>query len=352
MACRLLAGHAMLRKTVVLLALAACSSDDESLSPDGGDPGARCQSSDQRVELDPSATYVMRGAAADERGAWALLEHRSNGTGGDLVIPDEGGERTKLLTGIADFNAIRVVPLTVDGRRCVAYTKAGSGGTAKLACEGVAEQDSAQDLSVREGRLVALQSPDGVVHIYGQSFSAYTEVRRTTDGAWRDIEKFESSISSAQDGLLRGSGAVTCLLTTGNHPAIDVDGDIHPSPDTARWCTLASTPSQLGVLTDLGYTTFSGTTFGAWQPTSIASRPLAMVSGERPAAIAVSATGDAIQLVPLPSGEPSTLRAVDASSGDATSFSVVQRSADEIVLFSLPRSGTSYALARSTRCLE
>jgi hypothetical protein len=349
----LLTGLAMLRKTVVLLVLAACSStssSDDTPAPDGGDPGARCEPADQVVALDPSATYIMRGAASDARGAWALLERRTSGAAGDLVIADESGELATLVSGLADLPSTEAAPLTVDGRRCIVY--APFNDTVRLACEGHAEEDSALDLEADQGRLVAIQSPDGVVHAYGQDFAAYTEARRIGPGSWRDIEKFESSISSAQDVLLRGADPIICLLATPGRPAIDDGADIYYSADRARWCMLVSTPSELGVLTDLGYTTFSGTSLGGWQPTSIDTRPLAMVSGAQPAAISPSAAGDAIQLVPLPSGEPTILRTADASSGDASSFSAVQQSADELVLFSLPFNGTSYSLAKSTRCLE
>ena len=317
-----------------MLLCAACGSSD---SPPGGDAGPveQCEAGEQRLELAADKNWVLRGVAADSK-PWALLieEATDNSNVGNLVIADADGLGATLVTGIANATQIDAAPVVFEGKRCAVYKPFSQ--DMRFACEGGLDEDTTIDASARSGELIAVNDA-GTVRVFAERFAAYTEVRRSPAGGWAEVEKFESSISSAQDAVRFEGRIVTCFLAFDDHPGMDIDGDTHAAPEQAQWCRLIP-GSQLGVLTDLGLTTFANRAFGSWRPTPVTTRPLAVGGGDMPFALVATATD--ILKQPLPSGTPAPIAPLVGS------FNHALIADDRITIVAV--SGTQ--LVTTTRC--
>lgn len=331
---------ARMRPIVYSLVLcAACSSDP---SPGGDDAPGPCEPGDEVVELDVDHGWALDAMMIDDRGPWVVLEKRRDNTS-SFVIADHTGEVATLVAGLTETSGLAIAPVVVDGKRCIAMHVFDE--QFRFACEDGSVEMPGLDI---DGRLAAVQDTRGAVHVFGQDFAAYHELRREA-GTWQGVEKFESSISTAQDAVLLGGRVASCFLSTGALPSIDLDGDISYGADRAQWCRLIA-GDTLGVLTDLGLTTFTGSGLGAWQPTGLAVRPLAVAS-RRGAAYAVVHRDDRVELQPLPTGEPVVLRTL---SGAENAHAVID--GDRVFVIAvkpiIEPERTRYELASSTRCIE
>jgi len=329
-----------MRSIVLTLVIASCSSGEP---PGGGDaPSADCEPTDTSFDLDIDHGWALDGMAVDERGPWVVLEKKRDGVS-SLVIADATGEVATLVDGLTETSGLALAPVVVDGTRCIAMHVFDE--VFRFACEDGSVETPGLDL---EGRLAAVQGTDGAIHVFGQDFAAYHELRRV-GGSWSGVEKFESSISTAEDAVVFEGGVASCFLSTGGHPSIDHGNDIVYGTDTAHWCRLIP-GSELGVLTDLGLATFTGSAIGSRQPTGIDVRPLAV--GRRDGvAFAVVHREDRVELQSLPDGTPTMLRTL---TGAENAHAVIDGRRVSVIsvrpLFEA--AGTRYQLLASTRCME
>jgi hypothetical protein len=317
-----------------MLLCAACGSSDSPPGGDGG-PTEQCEPADQTLELATDKNWVLRGIAADRK-PWALLieEATDNSNVGNLVIAEADGMGATLVTGIPNATQIDAAPVVFEGKRCAVYKPFGQ--DMRFACEGGLDEDTTIDADARSGELVVVDDA-GTVRVFAERFAAYTELRRSSAGAWTEVEKFESSISSAEDAVRFDGRIVTCFLAFDDHPGMDIDGDTHTAPEQAQWCRLIP-GSQLGVLTDLGLTTFTSRAFGSWTPTAVTARPIAVGGGDTP--FALVAAGAEILKQPLPSGTPEPIAPL------AGSLTRALIDGERITLVAV----TSTQLVTTTRC--
>ena len=102
--------------------------------------------------------------------------------------------------------------------------------------------------------------------------------------------------------------ATSCFLDINDRPSIDtLVGDPTYGEGIATWCRLIENGDQLGVLTNLGFTNFTGGTLGGWLPTAVEVRPVAVGRVDEQM-FAVLRRDDRVELQPLPTGEPTLLR--------------------------------------------
>ncbi len=322
-----------MRSLSLVLVLTACggSSDD----PAGDAPTSQpCVPKDDSTQLADATSWQLGATAVDDAGTWFVLAKQHDDVT-DFVIADATGELSAPITGIANASGHNVATVTLDGKRCFAMHTFDE--NFHFACEGSPVEIPDLDL----GGKMSVVADGSTVHAFGQDFAAYHELRRT-GGVWGQVEKFESSISKAEDAVRSQGNVVSCFLSTGDNASIDtLSGDAIYGEGTATWCRLIPDGSSLGVLTDLGLTTFTGATLGNWQPTAADVRPLAVGTREG-TPFAVLRRDDRVELQPLPSGAPTVLL---ESSGPVQA--VIDN--DRVILTSL-RSNSE--LSSSTRCLE
>jgi hypothetical protein len=316
------------------LVLAACG------SPSSNDVDAtqlpRCEPTNDVFDL--TQGHFMQGMTADDRGPWAVASKSTNGVG-SLVIADRTGIVGTLATGLADTDG-RIAPVSVGGKRCVALHF--NDGKFQFHCEDGSVETPTLEL---EGDMTAVAN-GSTVHVFGQEFASYHELRRD-NGTWSEVEKFESSISEPEHAIAFGGGFASCFISTGGKASVETD-DIYYGPP-ASWCRLIGGGSSLGVLTDQGLTTFSGT-FSAVEPTALGNqRPIA-VGRLRGKPVAVVRRDLSVELQPLPQGTPTVLRTLanSAENPHAVVFG------DGIVIISVkpifdPQT-TRYQLVSSTHC--
>ena len=181
-----------MRSIVLTFVLAACTSSTEVGGADDAPPPDACVPADDKVDLALDHGWALDAMALDERGPWVVLEKRRDNVS-SFVIADRTGEVATLLDGITQTSGLAIAPVVVDGKRCIAMHVFDE--VFRLACEGGSVEMPGLDI---DGRIAAVQGPDGAVHVFGQDFAAYHELRREA-GRWRGVEKFESSISTAED---------------------------------------------------------------------------------------------------------------------------------------------------------
>jgi len=329
--------------TLSIVVCAACGSS----SPNSGDdaPDAKpvtCEPKQDVVDLAADHGWAMQGMSADARGPWVVVDKRRDGVS-SLVIADRTGEVTTLVDGLTDTSGVRVAPLVVDDKRCIAMHFLDE--TFQLACEDGTIETPDLELG---GKLTAIATSKGTVHVFGQQFAAYHELRRE-DGVWREVEKFESSISEAEDAVAAGASFASCFLSSSKKAGIDFGPDIAYGASTAKWCRLI--PGEpLGVLSDLGLATFSGNVVSGWVPTAVAAQRPAAVGRMNGAPVAVVRRDLDVELQPLPTGTPILLRTA-ANSAENT-HAVVRDDRVEIIsvkaLLESPQ--TRYQLISSTHC--
>jgi hypothetical protein len=329
----------MRRILLTIVLCAACSSSDEA--PGGDDSSVECEPTDETIDLAEDHGWALQAMTSDERGPWSVLERRRDGAS-SLVIADRTGEVATLVSGLDHTAGMAIAPLVVDGKRCIALHLFDE--KLQFACEGGTVETPGLDIA---GRLAAVQGADASVHVFGQDFAAYHELRRD-GGVWREIEKFESSVSSAEDAVALGASVASCFRSTGGFPSIDIDDDIAYGTEPAQWCRLLP-GTELGVLTDLGLTTFSNNKLGAWVSTALEQRPLAVDGAVSP--VAVVHREDRVELQPLPSGTPTVLRTLASAENAHAAIR-----GDRVFLISvkpiLDPDRTRYQLVSSTRCLQ
>lgn len=330
-----------MRSLSLVLVLAACggASDD----PAGDAPTSQpCVPADDSTPLVDATSWQLGATAVDGAGSWFVLAKQHDNVT-DLVIADATGELSAPITGIANASGTTIATVNLDGKRCFAMHTFDE--KFQFACEG----GPAENPDLELGGKMSVVADGSTVHAFGQDFAAYHELRRT-GGTWSQVEKFESSISKAEDAVISQGNVVSCFLSTGDNASIDtLSGDPVYGEGIATWCRLLPDGSSLGVLTDLGFTTFTGATLGNWQPTAVEVRPLA-VGTRAGSPFAVIRRDDRVELQPLPTGTPTVLLTAGSDSVQA----VIQ--GDRVILASLRssfESGTTrYELIQSTRCME
>lgn len=333
-----------MRSLSLFLVLTACGSSEDPVAGDAPPVTPPCTPGDDVLPLAVDSSWTLGAIAVDETGPWfALAKQRDSVT--DFVIADRTGELATLIPGIANASGLDVEALEVGGKRCIAMHTFDE--EFHFACEGSGVEIPGLDLG---GKMTALQV-GSTTHVFGQDFAAYHELRRT-GGTWGAVEKFESSVSKAEDAVRHDGRAVACFLDIDDHASIDrLDGDPVYGEGTATWCRLISGDSGLGVLTDLGLTTFTGSTLGGWQPTAVDVKPLAVGTRDG-AAFAVLRREDRVELQPLPTGTPTLLRTLSGSSESAQATF----DNDRVIVTSVKSTfvdGTSRSeLTASTRCME
>jgi hypothetical protein len=329
-------------RSSLLVVIAACGSPGDSPLPGDAPPVVEpCSPSDDTIALAADSSWMLGSIAVDEAGPWfALAKQRDSVT--DFVIVDRSGEVATLIPGVANASGLDVAAVQVAGERCVAMHTFDE--EFHFACEGGNVEIPGLDLG---GKMKVIQVDD-TVHAFGQDFAAYHELRRT-GGSWFPIEKFESSVSKAEDAVRYRGSAVACFLDIDDRASIDLlQGDPVYGDGIATWCRLIPDDDELGVLTDLGFTTFTGRTLGGWQPTAADVRPLAV--GRRDGAMfAVIRREDRVELQPLPTGAPTVLRTLSGSS----EFAQAVFDGDRVIVTSVKSTFEAGAeLTSSTRCME
>ncbi len=336
-----------MRSLTAILLLTACggSSDPEDPTPDT--PTVEpCTPEDVTIPLGAATSWQL-GALGVEGAAqpWFVLAKQLDQVT-DFVIVDPDGTETTVMPGIPNATGQNVIAIELAGKRCFAMHTFDE--EFHFACEGGAVEIPGLDLGGKMSAVVV----DGTVHVFGQDFAAYQELRRTS-GSWQPIEKFESSVSKAEDAVRFQGNAVSCFLNIDDHASIDtLSGDPIYGEGIATWCRLIANGNELTVLTDLGITSFTGSTLGGWQPTAADSRPLAV--GHRDAAdfAVLRRDNQRIELQPLPNGTPTVLATLTGSS-DAAHAVVAE---DRIVVSTLANrfenGQTTFELRSSTRCMD
>jgi len=329
-----------MRSMYLSIVLCACGSSSSPETP-GTEAPAACTPTNNVIDLATDHGWALWGMRADARGPWVLVEKKQNGLS-DYVILDGTGEVATLASGIPDSSGTRVEPVSFDGKRCVAMHTLNE--TFSFACEGSAIETPPHELG-GDMRAVATGT---TLHVFGQQFAAYHELRRD-DGTWRQVEKFESSISEAEDAITTGGGFASCFLSTGGKASIDQGGSDFSYGTVAKWCRLIP-GDTIGVLTDKGLSTFSGGAFTTPEPSALAAdRPVAVgrVAGQP---VAVVRRGTNVELQPLPNGTPTVLRA--AESAENAHAAILS---DRIAVFGVKAlhdtATTRYQLIASTHCL-
>lgn len=330
-----------MRSFSLVLVLAACGGTDD---PPGDVPPAEqpCVPGDQTTALGAAQSWALGAAAVDAEGPWFVLA-KNQDAGSEIVIADATGVTSSPITGIDNTSGFTVATVQIDGKRCFAMHTFDE--EFHFVCEGGTVEVPGLDLG---GRMIAVQD-GGTVHVFGQDFAAYHGLRRT-GGTWSQVEKFESSISKAEDAVRSQGNVVSCFLSTADHASIDtLSGDPVYGEGIAEWCRLIPNGSELGVLTNLGYTTFSGSTLGGWQPTAVEDVPLA-VGVREGSMFAVMRREDRIELQPLPTGAPTTL--TTGTSGAVHAVFADDRVIVTSMTTAFENNQSTATLTASTRCME
>lgn len=329
-----------MRSLSLVLGLAACggASDD----PAGDAPASQpCVPADDTTQLTGATSWQLGATAVDDAGTWFVLAKQHDEVT-DFVIADATGELSAPITGIANASGATIATVNLDGKRCFAMHTFDE--NFHFVCEG----GSVEIPDLELGGKMSVVADGSTIHAFGQDFAAYHELRRT-GGTWAPVEKFESSISKAEDAVLSQGNVVSCFLSTGDNASLDtLSGDPIYGDGTATWCRLLPDGNSLGVLTDLGFTTFTGGTLGNWQPTAVDVRPLA-VGTRAGSPFAVIRRADRVELQPLPTGTPTVLLTASAEM-----LAVIDN--DRVIVTSLrsifEAGATRYELTRTTRCLD
>lgn len=333
-----------MRSLGLVLVLSACGASEDPAPGDAPPVVVPCTPSDDTVALATDSSWQLGAAAVDDAGPWFVLaKQRDSAT--DFVIVDRAGEGATLIPGIANASGQNVATVEVGGKRCIAMHTFDE--KFHFACEGGSVEIPGLDLG---GRMNVVQV-NSTTHVFGQDFAAYHELRRS-GGSWGEVEKFESSISKSEDAVRFQSGVASCFLNIDDHASIDtLQGEPVYGEGVATWCRLMPGPdNELGVLTDIGLTTFTGGTLGGWQPTAADVRPLAV--GRRGGEMfAVIDRDDRIELQPLPTGTPTVLRTVSSSE---TAQATID--GDRVIVTSVKSTFEAgeqhFELTASTRCME
>jgi hypothetical protein len=240
-----------------------------SSSSSGGPTTPSCADGDATVTLTAAqipypgggtqlATHTVYGVVNSSNGPSVLVGQNQSDLSEKLSFVDQTGNVTDVasIAGVIASNGgsypVVATGFVLGQKRCAAFVK--SGDTLKLACEGVPVEDSTIQNVDADKTLLALVHADGSLSLYGQAFSAYDELDRSSAGAWHEVQKYESSISYPESALLHAGQAFTCYIDDGGYAVLDVGGSQGlASSAKASHCRIAAGTASLHVLADDAY---------------------------------------------------------------------------------------------------
>ena len=250
-----------------------------------------CESATWTLDLPEDGTTV--------EGVWPssgaiLLRSRPEDGSIQLDLVDESGPSR--LASIPDGAgwAFGVEPVEWRQQRCAVASL--STETLRLICE-----DGMNELSEREAsaELFPVVGADGTIHVFTQTFASYTELRRTSDG-WREIEKYESSISKPTDAILRDGRPVSCFIDNTRHAVLDGMSSEPRSAEPASECLITSSSQGIHVLADGAYALVAeGATSFETSPLALDERVVELVTvDDGPVVVTQTAEGVVMRALP------------------------------------------------------
>ena len=200
---------------LLLTVTAACggssrAGDDDDTQPDAA---PACTAGSRTIAAD--ADWTLRGASAR-----SLLASRA-GTDDAVhlaLLDGDGPVELAVIPGAARYAFSAALAEKPDGTRCAVATSSIAGVV--LACEGAQPETTMFDALDADQPPVPVWSADGTLSVFAQTYAAFTELRRTPDGAWSDIEEYESSISFPTDAVATAGGPVVCFISAGGYPVV------------------------------------------------------------------------------------------------------------------------------------
>ena len=231
---------AIMRSLTAVLLLTACGGSSDPSDPTPDTPTVEpCTPEDVTIPLGAATSWQLGALGVDGAAQpWFVLAKQMDQVT-DFVILDPDGTETVVMPGIANATGQNVITIELDGKRCFAMHTFDE--EFHFACEGGAVEIPGLDLG---GKMTSVVVND-TVHVFGQDFAAYQELRRT-GGSWLPIEKFESSVSKAEDAVRFQGNAASCFLNVDDHASIDtLAGDPIYGEGIATWCRLIANGNEL-----------------------------------------------------------------------------------------------------------
>jgi hypothetical protein len=296
---------------LLLTIAAACGGSSRGDDDDVPQPDAApaCTAGSRTIAAD--GDWTLRGVSAR-----SLLASRDDADDAvHLALLDDGGPvELAVIPGAARYAFSAALAEKPDGTRCAVATSSIAGVV--LACEGAPPETATFDALDADHPPVPVWGADGTLSVFAQTFAAFTELRRTPDGQWSDIEEYESSISFPTDAVATAGDPVVCFIGAGGHAVIQQGSAQTRSTVEASTCKIAVDGATVHVVAGDAYAAVSlsqqSATFTPAALPALAGTVARIVVGdEGPQALVV--TEQTLSAVALPSGTPTTLATAGSS---------------------------------------